>query len=275
MERTRRFLAVVTCVMIAGMFGVISAAQAQAPEDDVFAVIKISNPEALLPEIAQLVDKFQPGMGGLVNSMMVGSQVFKNPEWKGMDMAGEYTAVVLNPMKYAQNPVGIIVPLTNKDEYIGVLSETLTGGEEADGLYTFMQPNQRNLLVRIAGNAGVLTENADVAAYVKSLIEANSPLLSDVPFVKGQVSASIGLRKILTAMQPMVDMFKDQFLMSMKQGMQGGGEGAEGEQPPNAMKEIAETEVNTLLSLLGQTEQVQLGIGLNLMECGLQKRCLL
>ncbi len=261
MKRTGRVIAIVTCMIIVVMFGVIPVVQAQAPEDDVFAVIKISNPEALLPQIAQFVDQFQPGMGGIVNSMMVGNQVFKNPEWKGMDMAGEYTAVVLNPMKYAQNPVGIIVPLTNKNEYLSALSETLTGGEETDGLYTFMQPNQKSLLVGISGNAGVLTENAEVAAQVKSLIEANSPALSDVPTVKGQITASIRLGKILVAMQPMIDMFKGQFLAGMDQEVQGETEGAEGDQPSNTVKNIAESEVDTALALLKQTEQVQFGIG--------------
>ncbi|PIE32085.1 hypothetical protein CSA56_16610 [candidate division KSB3 bacterium] len=252
MKQTKRLLTVVICVMLAGMSGMVAAVQAQAPEDNVFAVIKISNPEALLPEIAGLVDKFQPGFGGMVNSMMVGSQVFKNPEWKGMDMAGGYTAVVLNPMMYMPNPVGIIVPLTNKDEYIEALSETLTGGEETDGVYNFIQPNQKSLMVGIAGNAAILTESPEVVAQVKALVESNSAALSDVPVVKGQIAASIDLEKIFTAMQPMIDMFKQQALAGM----------AQDEQMPGGVEEMLEAEINILLDMFQQTKQVQLGIGI-------------
>ena len=64
MQRKRVLKSVVLVVMMSMTLGLGNLASAQAPEDDVFAVVKISNPETLLPAIGALVDKFQPGMGG-------------------------------------------------------------------------------------------------------------------------------------------------------------------------------------------------------------------
>ena len=254
MQKKRVVQAIVVFSVICLTFGTIQTTYAQAPEDDVFAVVKLNDPQTLLPAIGQLVDKFQPGMGGLINPMMVGNMVFKNPNWTGMDMAGEYSVVVMNPMIHGNNPLAIIVPLTNNDEYMGALSQMLTGGEEADGIYTFTQQNQKNVFVALAGNSGILTESSEIAAQVKSLVEANSQLLSEVPVVKGQVTASIALNKILVALQPMVDMLKQQLLMGVPQGA---GEGS-GEE----LKQTVEAELNVLLSLISQMDKIQLGVGL-------------
>ena len=268
MQRKRVLKSVVLVVMMSITLGLSQIASAQAPEDDVFAVIKISNPESLLPALGQFVDKFQPGMGGMINPMMVGNMVFNNPEWIGMDKTGDYTVVILNPMKYGGAPFGIIVPLTSKDDYLGALSQSLTGGEESDGVYNFMLPNQRSLFVAPSDAAGVLSESTETAALIKSLVDGNSPVLSEVQVVKGQITASLPLSKILTAMQPMVDMMKQQFLMGMQQEMpeaEDNEEGEEGEEevsPAETMAEVAETELDILLSLLNQSEKVQLGISL-------------
>ena len=263
MQRKRVLKSVVLVVMISMTLGLGNLASAQAPEDDVFAVVKISNPETLLPAIGALVDKFQPGMGGMINPMMVGNMVFNNPEWVGMDKTGDYTAVILNPMKYGGSPFGIIVPLTSKDDYLGALSQSLTGGEESDGIYNFVLPNQKSLFVAPSEEAGVLSESTEVAALIKSMVDGNSPLLSDVPVVKGQITASLPFSKIMTAMQPMVDMMKQQALMGMQQGMSESEEGAEGEEAPAAaIAKVAEAEIDMLLSLLNQSEKVQLGISL-------------
>ena len=267
MQRKRGLKSVILIVMMGITLGLGNIATAQAPEDDVFAVVKISNPEILLPTIGALVDKFQPGMGGMINPMMVGNMVFNNPEWVGMDKAGDYTAVILNPMKYGGVPYGIIVPLTSGDDYLGALSQSLTGGEETDGIYNFVRPNQKSLFVAPAGEAGVLSESSEVAALIKSLVDGDSPVLAEVPVVKGQITASLPFSKILAAMQPMVDMMKQQALMGMQQGMpEATEEGEEDEDeeaaPANAMAEIAEAEFDIALSLLQQTERLQLGINL-------------
>ncbi|MCP4402628.1 MAG: hypothetical protein GY801_35650 [bacterium] len=259
MQRKQVLKSVVLVVMMSMTLGLGHIASAQAPEDDVFAVVKISNPGTLLPAIGGLVDKFQPGMGGMIDPMMVGNMAFNNPEWTGMDMAGDYTAVILNPMKYGGAPFGIIVPLTAKDDYLAALSQSLTGGEDTDGIYSFVLPNQKNLFVAPSDSAGVLSESTEVAALVKSLVDGNSPVLSEVPVVKGQITASLATNKILAAVQPMVDMVKQQLLMGMQQGMP---EGEDASNPAGAMAEIAETEFDVALSLLNQTEKVQLGISL-------------
>jgi hypothetical protein len=272
MQRKRIVKSVILLVMMSMTLGLGNIASAQALEDDVFAVVKISNPETLLPTIGAFVDKFQPGgMGGMINPVMVGNMVFNNPEWVGMDKAGDYTAVILNPMKYGGAPFGIIVPLTSKDDYLGALSQSLTGGEETDGIYSFMQPNQKSLFVAPAGESGVISESTEVAALIKSLVDGNSPALAEVPVVKGQITASLPLSKILATMQPMVDMMKQQALMGVQQGMpEEAVEGEEGDSEEgededsqtNAMAEIVEAEFDIALSLFQQTEQLQLGISL-------------
>ena len=237
-------------------------AYAQAPDADVFAVIHLSNPEAFFPSVGQFIDKFQPGMGGMVNPMMVGNMVFKNPNWAGMDMAGEYQAVVLNPMKYPQSPYALIMPVTNKDEYLGALAQTLTGGEEADGIYTFTQPDQRNVFVAFVADKGILAENVDVAAQAKQLVEGNSAVLSEAPAVKGQLTAFLSVSKILETMRPQIDMIKQQMMMNMQQGMPQAEEGAEGAPAPSAgIQNMLQQEVEMLIAVLDQTERLQLGVG--------------
>ncbi|GAK60715.1 hypothetical protein U27_00613 [Candidatus Vecturithrix granuli] len=259
MQRNRRLMAVVVmlCLTLS-----VQAAYAQAPDADVFAVINLSNPEAFIPSVSQFIDKFQPGMGGMVNSMMVGNMVFKNPNWTGMNMAGEYMAVVLNPMKYPQAPYAFILPITNKDEYLGALAQTLTKGEETNGIYNFTQTDQKNVFVAFSADKGILAENADVAAQVKLLVEGNSALLSEVSAVKGQLTAFLSIGKILVTLRPMIDMFKQQLIMGMQQGaQQGEGQAAGTPAPPAGVQNMVQQEIETLLALLDQTDRLQLGIG--------------
>lgn len=268
MRRNIGLRSLVVLLAFCMVFGVVESARAQSPEADVFAVIKVSNPQELIPSIAQFIDKFQPGMGAMADPMMIGDQVFSNPEWVGMDMAGEYTAVLLNPMKYPQNPVALVVPLTNKDEYLGVLSEMLAGGEEMEGIHTFTRPDQRSFFLSFAGDKGIITESQDVSMQVKALIDGDSQLLKEVPVVKGQVTAFISVNKVLMTVRPMIEMFKQSLLMGMQQGMpQGEGEGVqppppEGAQPPPGVQNILLAEIDMLLSILDQTEKLQLGVGL-------------
>ncbi len=240
------------------IFGMLENAWAQSPEEDVFGVIKLSNPQELMPKIAQFIDKFQPGMGGMVNPMMVGNMVFQNPEWTGMDMAGEYTAVVLNPMKYGQAPFALILPLTGKDEYIGAISQTLSGGKEVDGIYNFTRPNQKTMFAAFVGNNGIISDDQNVATQVKMLVESDSAILKEAPAVKGQLAAMLSMNKILMAVRPMIEMLKQQMLMGMQQNM---GEGAEA--PPGAtITNVVQAEVDMLLSLLDQTDKLHLGVGI-------------
>lgn len=251
----------VVLVVVCIFFGTVNIGYAQVPEADVFAVVKVNNPQELMPNIAQFIDKFQPGMGGMINPMMVGNMVFNNSNWAGMDMAGEYTAVVLNPMKYPQAPFALVFPLTNKDEYISALSQTLAGGEEMEGIYSFTRPTQKILFATFTGNAGVISDSKDVALQVKMLVENDSPILKEAPAVKGQISALLFVKEILLTMRPMIEMFKQQMLMGMQQGM---GEGAgEDVQPPpvEGIANILQAEVDILLSLLDQTEKAHLGVG--------------
>ena len=245
----------IACVSILS----VPFAQAQAPEDDVFGVVHVKNLDALLPKIAAFIDQFQPGMGGMVNSMMVGNMVFHNANWVGMNAAGDFTAIVLNPTKFPGNPVAILAPVTNKDEYLGALTQTLTKGEETNGVLTFTTPEQKSVFISVAGEQTIMAESAEVATLAKSLVDAKSAVLSDAHVVKGQISASLASAKLMTAMQPMIDMLKQQMLMGMAQG----GEGQTDEQKAQAqaLKGVAEAEVNLLFSLLSQIDKVQWGIG--------------
>lgn len=251
---------IVALVMVLSMGIFISSASAQAPDADVFAVINLSNPEAFIPTVGQFIDKFQPGMGGMVNPMMVGNMIFKNPNWAGMDMDGEYKAVVLNPMKYPQAPYALIIPVTNQDEYLGGLAQNLTRGEESDGIYTFTQPDQRNVFVAFAADKGIMAEDANVAAQAKQLVESDSAVLAEAAAVKGQLTAFVAFSKIFEMLRPQLDMLKEQMMMNMQQGMPQAEEGAEG-QPPAGIQNMLQQEVEMLIAVLDQTERLQLGVG--------------
>jgi hypothetical protein len=254
------------------MSGSLNVTYAQSADAGVFAVVKLSNPGDFIAKTSQFAEKLQPGMGAMINSMMVGQMVFKNPNWAGMDLAGEYTAVVLNPMMYPQSPVALIAPVTSKDEYLGILSQSLTGGEEMEGIHSFTQPNQRGFFAAFTGDTAILGEDTNVVTQVKALVEANDPILTEVSAVKGQLAAFLPVSKILTAVRPMIDGFRQMMMSGMGQGMpQGEGaqsEGAqpEGEQPESAqppiepIKNILQAEIDMLLSLLEQTEKLQLGV---------------
>ncbi len=240
------------------MVGSSIPAVAQSPESDIFGVIHVKNPQELLPTIAQFVDTFQPGMGGMVNSMMVGNSVFFNPQWTGMDMTGEYTIVVLNPMKYAQAPFAVVFPLTSQDEYLGAVSQTLTGGEDVDGIYTFTKPTQQNMFVTFAGDAGIMSDSQDVAAQVKGLLESESAALQETMKVKGQITGLLAMQDIFTALKPTIEMFKQQMLSGMQQGMAEGEK--EGMPPAAGMTKIVQTEIDMVLGLVEQTQKAHIGI---------------
>lgn len=259
MQKNRKLM---IAMMMIGLTMFVYEASAQAPDADIFAVINLNNPETFIPSVGQFIDKFQPGMGGMVNPMMVGNMVFKNPNWTGMDMAGEYKAVVLNPMKYSQAPYAFILPITNKDEYLAALAQVLTKGEETNGIHSFTQPDQKNVFVAFASDKGILAENADVAAQVKLLVEGNSAILSEAASVKGQLTAFLSVSKILVTVRPMIEMLKQQMIMGMQQGAQQGEGQAEGTPaPPAGAQNIVQQEIDTLLALLDQTDRLQLGVG--------------
>jgi hypothetical protein len=265
MRRTKALPSLIVFTVACVVFGIVHVGYAQSPDADVFAVIKVNNLQELLPAITQFVDQFQPGMGGMVNPMMVGNMVFNNPDWAGMDMAGEYTAVVLNPMKYPQDPFALLLPITNKDEYLGALSQSLTGGEEMDGIYSFTRPTQKAMFLTFTGDTGIMSDNQEIAAQVKMLVESNSLALQEAPAVKGQLQAFLALDKILVSVRPMLDMLKQQMLMGMQMGMQQGmQEEGEGDQPNPAegISNIVQAEFDIMLSLLEQIKSLQLGIAI-------------
>jgi len=263
-----RLIGLVLCVLVSS----VSFAQAQTVENDVFVVVKISNLQSFITSVSGLVDQFQPGMGGMVNSMMVGNMVFKNPEWTGMNQAGDYTVVVLNPATYPGAPYALIVPLSNKDEYVQALAKTLTAGTETDGVTTYTTPDQKSVFLAYSEGVGIFTENADVAKSVKALVDGKSALLSDAAVVKGQLTASLAMTKLMTAFAPMIDMYKQMLTQGMESSMQPPqqeGTAGEAEKPadapqpsPEAMKNIVIAEIDMFLGLLQQVDNVQFGVNL-------------
>lgn len=269
MLRKIQFLSLVVILLVSLMVDSVNGAYAQSVEADVFAVIKVQDPDGFITNIGKLVDKVEPGMGAMVSGMVLGQMqmILKNPEWTGMDKTGEYTVVVLNPMMYEQ-PVALIVPVTGKDEYLNILSQSLTGGEEVDGVYTFMQPTQREMFVAFTENTGILAEDTTVAGQIKALVEEKSPVLKAAPAVKGQLTVSLPLSKVLATMRPMIDGFKQTLSPGMGSEMPQEGtaqpEGTQPEgappQPPDVVKNILLTEIDIFLSLIGQVEKWHLGI---------------
>jgi hypothetical protein len=269
MLRKAQLLSLVVILLVSLIVGSTNVAYAQSAEADVFAVIKVKDPDGFIANIGKLVDSVEPGMGAMASGMILGQMqmILKNPEWIGMDKAGEYTVVVLNPMMYPQ-PLALVVPVTGKDEYLNVLSQSLTGGEEVDGIYTFMQPTQMEMFVAFTENAGILAEDTSVAGQIKALVEGKSPVLTEVPAVKGQLTVSLPLNKILATMRPMIDGFKQMMLPGMGPEMPQEGaaqpEGTQPEgapsQPPEIVKNMLLTEIDIALSLMEQIEKLHLGI---------------
>lgn len=250
---------VVIVVLGMSMFYGSFQVAAQSPDADVFAVIKIANPDAFIADIGMLVDKVSPGMGAMTSGMALGQlqMILQNPEWIGMDKTGEYTVVVLDPMKYTSS-IAILLPITNKDEYVSTLSQTMGGGEEVEGIYSF---GAEMVFGAFAGNTGVLSDDQEVTQQVKALVEANSPVLAEVPVVKGQITASVAVTKLLAAFRPMIEGFSQMMLMGMQQEMAEGEEAQpEGMPPMEQMTNVLQAEINIALALLEQTEKLQLGI---------------
>ncbi len=237
--------------------------------EEVFAIITLNNPGQLLKEVGQLVESIQPGMGVLVNSAVVGQMIFKNPTWTGMDMGGKYLVFILNPQKYPQSPYAVTIPLTNRAGYLTTLSQSLKKEKEERGIYTFKEPNnEKRVFVTFAGKVAILSEDREVARQVKGFIEKNNPGSKPIPFVKGAITASVPVSKILTTFQPMIETMKQQMLMGLEKQTQPPpppqGE-SKGETPQvplqaEAVKKILQAEVDFVLSFLEQIETLNLGI---------------
>jgi hypothetical protein len=252
----------VVCVLLSLTVFVMSpAAYSQPAEADVFGVIKITDPEGLVGKIGQLVDHVEPGMGMMVNGMVMGQlqMLLKNPQWVGVDKVGEFSIVVLNPMTHP-SPVALVLPLTSEADFVGVMKQNMTGGEDVDGVLSF-ESNGMSLFFAGAGNMGVLADNADMVAAVKDLIEADAPILKDAPVAKGQITASVAFSKIMTELAPMIEGFSQMAMMGMMQ-----------DEATAGMADVLQAEMNTVIDLLQQTDTLELGItvdpdaGVRLME---------
>lgn len=235
--------------------------------EEVFAIISLNNPGQLIKDIGQLVESIQPGMGVLVNSAVVGQAIFKNPTWAGMDMGGKYLAVILNPQKYSQSPYAIIIPLTHRAGYLATLSQSLKKEKEEGGIYIFKEPaSEKRVFVTFTGKVAILSENKEVARQVKELVEKNNPALKSTPLVKGAITASVPVSKILTTFQPMIEAMKQQMLMGLEnqtrppQQEESKDQASQTPLQAEAVKKILQTEVDLVLSILGQIETLDLGI---------------
>jgi hypothetical protein len=257
------FLSVLFMICIICVTGHL--AHAQSVEDDVFAVIKVEHPDAFIANIGKLVDQVEPGLGTMTSGMILGQLqqlVLKNPEWRGMEKAGMYTVVILDPMKY-QSPLAVVAPLTDKDEYVGALSQTMGASEEVGGVYTFgKELSTPNMFVAITTDMSVISDDDSVTRLVKTLVAANSPILTDVPVVNGQLTASLSMSKILVSVRPMIEGFTQIMMMGMEQGMAQSGEGQpeEAQPPMEPFKNVLQTEIDVALALLEQAETLQLGV---------------
>jgi hypothetical protein len=241
--------------------------QPVSKSEEVFAIISLNNPGQLIKDIGQLVESIQPGMGVLVNSAVVGQAIFKNPTWAGMDMGGKYLAVILNPQKYSQSPYAITIPLTHRAGYLATLSQSLKKEKEEGGIYTFKEPaSEKRVFVTFTRKVAILSENKEVARQVKELVEKNNPALKSTPLVKGAITASVPVSKILTTFQPMIEAMKQQMLMGLEkqtrppQQEESKDQASQTPLQAEAVKKILQTEVDLVLSILGQIETLDLGI---------------
>ena len=69
MTRNWKTVRAVVVVLVVIVLGTVPVAYSQSAEDDVFAVVKVINPENVVAQIGMLVDKVEPGMGAMVNGM--------------------------------------------------------------------------------------------------------------------------------------------------------------------------------------------------------------
>jgi hypothetical protein len=122
-----------------------------------------------------------------------------------------------------------------------------------------MQPNQKQILLAFTGKVGILAQDQNVATTVKAMVEANDPILKEFPVVKGGLTANIAMSKVMVAVRPMLEMFKQQALMGMEQKIQQ-AEGAAAPVQPEAMKKMLQVEIDMFLSLLDQIDKLQLGL---------------
>lgn len=270
---TKQWKACVIVVMTIGVvFGIVRGASAQATGDKVFAVVKMQNPDSLISQIGQFVEKVQPGMGAMVNTMMVGQMVFKNSSWAGMNMNGEYTVVVLNPQVHPKSPLAFVVPMISQEAYLDALSQTLTQGEQVEGVYNFSDPNtQKGFFAAFDDKVGVVGEDSEVVAQVKAMVEADSPALSQTAAIESPLTVFLAMDKILEATRPLIDGFKAQAFSQMQQQAEGAEEGA---QQMQAVQSVLQAEVDAMLSLIEQTEEVQLGLDVQSDQLRLSKAVL-
>jgi hypothetical protein len=103
----------------------------------------------------------------------------------------------------------------------------------------------------------------NISTLVKSLVEKNSPDLGAIPYVKGGLTASIPVSRIMAAYRPMVDVMKQQMTMEMEK------EAKAPQQKPGAvvpsiqteaLKNLLQAEMDIFIAFLEQTNALNLGI---------------
>jgi hypothetical protein len=185
--------------------------------------------------------------------------LLQNPQWIGMDKMGEFSVVVLDPMKYP-SPVALVVPLTSEAEFIDVLKQAMTGGEEVDGVLKFGEEGMQQMYFAGAGATGVLADNTAVAAQVKALLDAGSPVFKSEPKVKGQITASVAMTKVMASVRPMIEGFAQMAVMGMTQEMAEDDTAAGAAAP---MAGMLQAEIATILGILEQVDMLELGVSVN------------
>jgi hypothetical protein len=257
----KKFSVSMLVALIIMAIGPLSVAYGQMADDDVLGVIKVTDPEGVVSQIGMLVDKVEPGMGAMVNGMVIGQlqMLLQNPQWIGMDKMGEFSVVVLDPMKYP-SPVALVVPLTSEAEFVDVLKQAMTGGDEVDGVLRFGEEGMQQMYFAGAGATGVLSDNTAVAAQVKALLDAGSPVFKSDPKVKGQITASVAMTKVMVSVRPMIEGFAQMAVMGMTQEMGEDDTTAEAAAP---MAGMLQAEIATILGILEQVDMVELGVSVN------------
>ncbi|NOZ22039.1 MAG: hypothetical protein GXP25_13235 [Planctomycetes bacterium] len=258
--------------------GLLRAQQNQLPQDCV-AVIHAPSLKGAVTKVSNLVSQVSPMFGQMVPMLV--PKVIGAQSLNGIDMAGEFNAVILNPKRYGSKNVVRIVSLA--DAQMALQSFGL--GAQPEGKQgvanVFAQLDQarwlaatpeqkknieqfirKRLYVAVVGNKALVADSLEACTSTAAMLEAETLNCAAACGTKGDICANVNIKGLMQIYGEDID----RELAPFKRGLRQAAQAAQAQQPdmnPEAMSKMLDSYVNAVVAIVKQLDALELGLALD------------
>jgi len=268
-----------------GQPGLLCAQQNQLPQDCV-VVVHAPSLQGAVTKVSNLVSQVSPMFGQMVPMLVpkvVGAQSLT-----GIDMASEFSVVVLNPKQYGSKNVVRIV--SHSDPQAALQSFGL--GAQPEGkqgvAHVFAQLDQARWLaatpeqkkniqqfiqkrfyVAVVGSKALVADSLESCATVAAMLEAETLNCAAACGMKGDICVNVNIKGLMQIYGENID----NELRPLKRGLRQAAQAAQAQQPdvnPEAMSKLLDSYVNAFIAIVKQLDTLEVALALG--EDGIRLR---